>query len=214
MADEKLPQFAEDDDLARAKAFWKDNGKSIVFGIVLGLGGIAGFNYWQSYQQHQGESASALFDQMRPGIDAIGGLAIGQDLKDNFASSVYASLGALMLAKIFVEEGKYDVAEEELQWVLDNSPDPGIIHIARMRLGTVFLAMNQPQKVLDLLNNIDMGSFAGRYHELRGDAFAMRGNDGDVKMAREAYRNSIEILNSQSEPTDLIQLKLDNTTES
>ena len=76
MAEERPIQFAEDEDVARARAFWNENGKSIIVGIVLGLSGIVGFNYWQSYEQHRGESASMLFDQIRPGVDAIAALTV------------------------------------------------------------------------------------------------------------------------------------------
>ena len=105
MAEERPIQFAEDEDVARARAFWQENGKSIVTGVVLGLAGIVGFNYWQGYEQHRGESASLLFDQARPGTDAIAALTVGDELKENHASTVYAAMGAFSLAQIFVEEG-------------------------------------------------------------------------------------------------------------
>ncbi len=87
MAEEKKLHFAEDDDVARAKAFWKENGKPIIAGIVIGLSGIVGFNYWQSYQQYQGESASQLYDQIRPGVDAINAMTVAGELKEEFSSS-------------------------------------------------------------------------------------------------------------------------------
>ena len=32
------------------RTWWRENWKFILAGIVLGLGGLAGYNYWQKYQ--------------------------------------------------------------------------------------------------------------------------------------------------------------------
>ena len=210
MAEEKKLHFAEDDDVARAKAFWKENGKPIMAGIVIGLGGIVGFNYWQSYQQYQGESASQLYDQIRPGVDAINAMTVAGELKEEFSSSEYASLGAFTLARVFVDEGKLELAAEELKWVAENSVDPGLQHISRVRLASVYLALENPQQVLDLLNGIDGESFAARYHELMGDAYALRGTSGDSGKARNEYQQSMEQLPDYSGQSELIRLKMEN----
>ena len=47
MVEEKDIQYAKDEDLERAKALWKENGRSIVAGVVIGLSAIAGYNFWQ-----------------------------------------------------------------------------------------------------------------------------------------------------------------------
>ena len=210
MAEEKSIQFAEDEDVARARAFWQDNGKSIVTGVVLGLAGIVGFNYWQGYEQHQGESASLLFDQTRDGVDAIAALTVGEELKENHGSTVYAAMGAFSLARIFVEEGKYDVAAAELQWVLDNSEDAGMQHIARLRLASIYLAQERYDDVLGLLTASETGAFTSRYSELLGDAHAGRNGDGDVERARGLYAQSLDNLSQNSANAAAIQLKLDN----
>ena len=210
MAEEKPIQFAEDEDVARARAFWQDNGKSIVTGVVLGLAGIVGFNYWQSYEQHQGESASLLFDQTREGVDAIAALTVGEELKENHGSTVYAAMGAFSLARIFVEEGKYDVAAAELQWVLDNSEDAGMQHIARLRLASIYLAQDRFDDVLGLLKGSGSGAFSSRYSELLGDAHAGRNDAGDLERARELYTQSLASLSQNSANAAAIQLKLDN----
>lgn len=64
MVDENKPQFAEDSELERAKSLWKENGRSIIVGLSVGLASVFGYNYWQGYQQEQAESASILFDRL------------------------------------------------------------------------------------------------------------------------------------------------------
>ena len=37
----------EEEQVEKLKAWLKENGLSIVMGIVIGVGGIGGYNYWQ-----------------------------------------------------------------------------------------------------------------------------------------------------------------------
>ena len=44
------PHLAEDEELQKLKTWWKSNGTSIIVGIALGIGAIAGVNGWQCRQ--------------------------------------------------------------------------------------------------------------------------------------------------------------------
>ncbi len=214
MAEDRLPKFAEDDDVARARAFWNENGKSIMAGILIGLGGIVGFNYWNSYQQNHGEDASVLFDKLRSGQENIDLSSIADELKENYQSTAYADLAAFAMAKHYVENGELDAAAAELNWVIENAKDAGIMHISRLRLASVLLAQQKPEKTLEILTAVEKSSFASRYHELAGDAYVLRGQDGDSKLADNEYRKSLDTLPAGSSNAGLIQLKLDNLGES
>jgi predicted negative regulator of RcsB-dependent stress response len=210
MAEDKIPQFAEDDDLARARAFWKENGRSLIFGVVLGLGGIVGFNYWNSYQQNQSENASELFDKIRSDSNLENTTALADEIKSDYPKSAYSALGAFYLAKILVENDKLELAENELKWVVDNSQDEGITHVARIRLASVYLAMGKADNILELLTSIDEGTFTSRYQELMGDAYAQRNKQGDLDKAKESYESSLSSLPESSGQSGLLQLKIDN----
>ena len=153
---------------------------------------------------------SMLFDQIRPGVDAIAALTVGDELKENYGSSVYAAMGALSLAKIFVEEGKYDIAGEQLQWVLDNSQEPGLQHIARLRMASLLLAQEKYEEVLGMVTAVESSAFSARYNELAGDAYASRNQAGDLEKAREHYESSLEELPENSGNGIILQLKIDN----
>ena len=49
------PRYSEDEHAERLKEWWKKNGTSIIFGVVIGVGAIAGVNYWRDYTQTQSE---------------------------------------------------------------------------------------------------------------------------------------------------------------
>lgn len=212
MVENLEPQFAEDEDLERAKKFWNENGRSITAGVVLGLGAIVGYNGWQSWQQSQGENASTLFENLSdPAVtlDAAAGLA--EDLKQDFGASPYATHGALLMAKREVVAGNLDRASEQLRWVLNNSKEEGLKHMARIRLSMLLLAEDDASSVLGLLDEVGGGAtggeFSARYYEIAGDAHALV---GDLEAARKAYENSEEAQLAGSATAALVRLKIEN----
>lgn len=229
MAEDKLPHFAEDDNVVRARAFWNENGKPIIVGIIIGLSGIVGYNYWQNYQQTEKEKASVIFAELRAGqrgleveFDVDIGLEIdtsidiapmANELKEKYSSTAYANLAAFALAKQFVEKNDLASAAHELNWVIDNSGDPGFRHIAKLRMASVLLAQENPAQALEILTTSDKGSFESRYHELIGDVYVQRGQNGDSEQARIEYQKSLQALPDGSDNAKLIQLKLDSVGE-
>ena len=213
MADERYPRFSGNDDVSRARALWQQNGKSIIFGIALGLAGIAGFNYWEYHKQSQGEQASSLYQQVLSATESAQAQTASERLKTDFGDTIYAALAVFSRARALVEEQDYAAAIEQLEWTLDNSRDEHIRHIARQRLALVYIAADEPQSAIDLLSIDDMGNFEARYQEILGDAFVKRAQAGDLELARQAYQSSLEKNLNNETDTELLQLKLRNTGE-
>jgi predicted negative regulator of RcsB-dependent stress response len=212
MVEEVEPQFAEDEDLERAKAFWKENGRSIISGIVLGVLAIGGYNGWQYWQKTQGENASTLYENMQDAsITYEAAAAIAKDLKDDYGATPYATGGALLMAKRNVENGALSEAGSQLEWVLSNSKDIGLQHVARIRLAMIRLAESDADGVLVLVDEYaGAGSeteFVSRYLELKGDAHAAK---GEIDAARAAYSQAHESLPASALNETLLKLKLDN----
>ena len=46
----------EEQQVEAIKKWWQENGKSLIAGIVIGLGGIVGWQGWQTYQIEQAEA--------------------------------------------------------------------------------------------------------------------------------------------------------------
>ena len=235
MADEDKPQFAQDPELERAKAWWKDHGRAIVGGAVIGLSAVIGFNYWQHHQETQAETASNLFEQLQYLIqteadaeddadatdetetetdtetDSESTAAIqatADELMSAYASTPYAIHAAFALAKLAVDGGDLDRGAQALEWVLANSEDDGLLHIARLRLASVLLATGAADDAVALLQS-QIGETAGfgtRYNELIGDAYLQK---GDTAGARSAYEASVEALPPASAERAVLKLKLD-----
>ena len=208
MAEELEPQLARDEDLERAKAFWKENGRSIIVGVVLGVAGIGGYNGWQWWQKEQGEGGSMLYENLlRDDVSYDAAKGLTNDLRADYSRTPYPAMAGLAMAKRAVEQGDNAEARSQLQWVVDNAGDEAMSHIARLRLAMILLSEGKSSGVLSLLDGIDSPQFGGRYAELRGDAHVAAGNKD---AARVAYNDSMERLAAGASNRALLKLKLDN----
>lgn len=230
MAEPNKTQFV-DSDLQRAKVWWKEYGRALVGGAVIGLFAVVGFNYWQHREQTQAETASNLFEDLRDLVAIEAAAAADEEaeaaenepaeseaaeaiestadrLMTDYPSTPYATHAAFVLAKHFVESGQLGQAGQALEWILDNTEDSALQHIARLRLASVLLAREETDSAISLLQAQvnDTAGFTALYNELVGDAYLQ---NGDLVGARSAYQSSMEQLPQGSVGRFLIKLKLD-----
>jgi predicted negative regulator of RcsB-dependent stress response len=200
-------ELAEDEDLARAKAWWKENGSSIIGGIVIGTILVFGYNFWQSYQQeHAREVAQLYVEYSRAGEDS-GTLDSLLEADDSVA---YSQLARLKAAKVATDAGEFETAEQLFISVLDSKTDSGILAITSLRLAMIYLANDKPDEALASLekySNSNLPLMQARVEELKGDIYMQR---GDIEKARSHFETSVGLLTELRQPLQLIQLKLDN----
>jgi predicted negative regulator of RcsB-dependent stress response len=126
----------------------------------------------------------------------------GKRLIGEYAGSAYASLAALELAKLAYQRGEKSVARNHLEWVTESAPDPALGEIARLRLGSLLLDMEDWSALEALLAQPADSAFVGEFAVLRGDMAAARGDD---EAALAAYN---EALVSGVENTELLRMKM------
>jgi len=181
----------EEEQVEAIKKWWKENGKSVVGGIVLGFAVIGGWQGWQGYQRNQGEAASMHYDVMRQAVqlDQIEqAIENGKRLISDHGSTAYASFAALELARLAYNRGEPAVARGHLQWVVDAAPDPALRDLARLRLGRLLLDSGELDALQQLLGTKPLPAFAGAFTELQGDLARAR---GDLEQARVAYQDAL-----------------------
>ena len=180
----------EEEQVERLKAWLKENGLSIVFGIVIGVGGIGGYNYWVHVQETTAARASSHFTQL---IDALADDNIA-DLQEQaeiliaeHTSSDYALMAHLALARNHVANAEFKQAEEALQQVVGSAAQRPLAYIARTRLASVQLQTEQYEQALATLSVEFPDEFAALVDELRGDVLALQGKNSE---AIAAYRKA------------------------
>ena len=214
MTDEQQgPQmhFAQDDETEKLKQWWKRNGTGIVAGIVIGVGGVSGIQGWRMYQDYQANQASALYQQMlgaASGVDTGMTTRAAEALISDHATSGYADIARLMLARLAVDAGDLDTGKEALNGLLSSSSDPVMRHAARVRLAVLALQDGNPEQIKALAAQEDSEGFVSHYQELLGDALA---ESGQWEAAREAYQQALVELTPESPAAQLLNAKLNMT---
>lgn len=162
----------DEQQVEELKNWFKENGTPLLFvGAVLLLG-LSGWRYYQSSQETNAQQAATVYFQMMTMMQTDKELADAQarSLIDQFPNTPYRDLAALSLAKLAVDEKRYDEAKLHLQWLVEHSKQKAIPDVARLRLVYVFMAEEEWQAALDLLENPVVGeSFAALYLETKGD---------------------------------------------
>jgi len=195
----------EDEQLEAVKKWWKENGASIVIGVVLGLAVLFGWQGWKSYRLAEGQTASNLYFSMQNQAasgDADAALVTGKRLLGEHTGSVYASFAAFKLAQLAYERGDKASAVENLGWVVSNAPDRVVADLARVRLARAYVDQQQWDLANAQLDAVDPDFMPGSVAEMRGDIAQAR---GDLEAARRAYA---EALASPDEVLGTVRLKL------
>jgi len=192
------------------KKWWKENGRTVIFGLLLGAGGVVGWTSWRTYTHSREEHASMIYEQL---LGSSGSQAASKAVKaagallEDMPGSGYAALSALVLADQ-AHAGKQPAeAQRLLTWVLDHSDDQGLRLVARLRLARLLLEGKNYDGALALLDNVEAGPFAAAFDEVRGDVQHARGKAG---AARTAYSQALQAMTAGDPDRDRLRMKLDD----
>ena len=200
----------EDEQVEALKKWWKENGNSAIFGVVLGLGAIFGWREWQDYQLEQAASASTLYQQMVAAARDENGSDIDKfanDIRANYDNTAYAVFARLAQAKQAVENNELDTAMEDLRWAFDNTDEQGLRHIIKLRMARVLMAQSKIEEARKLVSSGEHGKFSVAYLELKADLLR---KESKISDAREAYMEAIKVAQAENQDTAILDMKLDD----
>jgi len=196
--------LTEDEQVEALKKWWRENGKAIIGGAVLGLALVGGWQAWQSYQKGQADLASAYYEEFmlaaKAGDDSA--MAQGERLLQRHGDSSYGHFAGLELAALAYKQGDKSKATEHLGWVMAEADEPAISQLARLRLCRLLIDSGELDRAASLIKEAPEDSYAGEFAALRGD-LAMQ--QGDRTQARAAYQ---EALLKGAGDAELIRMKL------
>lgn len=197
-----------DDEQAEAiKKWWRENGRAVVLGVVIGLSVVVGVRYWFHYTKDQSNDASIIYSQIEKAMannEAEVILEKGQELVSNFSNTSYAVMAGLIMAKVELEAGKPDLAKDRLQWVISNGNEE-LQHTARLRLARLLLDSDNVKEADALIAGIKSAGYAAAYEELRADIALANGN---TTQARELYR--LALAGANGPRREFLQMKIDD----
>ncbi|MDJ0779295.1 MAG: tetratricopeptide repeat protein [Gammaproteobacteria bacterium] len=199
----------EEEQVEKLKTWLRENGMSIVLGIVIGVGGLGGYRYWEHHQESQAQHASSAYIRM---MDALASQDYEQlelhakRIIDEHAELEYAQLARLALARGHVEQAKFDAAQQVLQAIVGTAAQSPVGYVARTRLAAVQLQQQQFEPALATLAVSFPPEFAAQVDELRGDIYRRQGNTAG---AIEAYRKA-QSADPPPANVEFLRQKLDN----
>ncbi|EED32609.1 Tetratricopeptide repeat family protein [gamma proteobacterium NOR5-3] len=189
---------SEEEQVEALKRWWKENGRSTLIGIALALGLGFGWQAWQKTQQLAAENASNLYQQMLQVLSTQDeqagtvGRQLATQLKEQHRGTVYAQFAAMHLARLAVNDGQLQAAEQELRWTLSMaSGNDDIQQVAQLRLARVLASLEKPDEALDLLQGANP-DYQASYAIARGDIFLSQGLEAEAFAAYESALATME----------------------
>lgn len=199
---------ADDEQLDRLREFWAQYGKALMLGLAVGVALLASWFGWQTWQARQQTDAALAFhqiEQLSAAHQPQQAIEAARKLAADHGGTVYAALALLVGAHEAMRQNDPAKAAIYLQKLIDQTKEPAIVAVARLRLARVEWAQNKPDAALATLKTQKPpASFVPLYDELTGDIEASQKH---WAAARSAYEQALA---GPGADTAFVRIKLDN----
>lgn len=196
-----MEDLSDNEREEQLRQWWSENWLWIFGGVALGLGALAGWQYWQKSRFAAAESDEysymAVIESLSKNDRDTAAKKAG-DLRALHPKSPYADQSDLAIARADIGQQQLDDAAKRLRTVADASRDPQLRLIAQSRLARVLAEQGKYDDALKLLDPTQAGAFAPLYHEIRGDVLAAK---GDAAAARQEYDAALAAPGNTGDPT-------------
>lgn len=196
----------EEEQVEAIKKWWKENGTSVVAGLVIGLGAVFGWQGWTSYQERIKKEASVSFNQLLTAVDRKDDESASSQaelLRMEYDSTSYAVFAAMTQARLKLQQGDSAAARSQLEWAMQNSSDKSLTHLIQLNLARVLLNDGDLDGATKLAD-VKEGGFSGEFAALRGDIAVAK---QDAASAHEAYTLALSLNVTNPE---MVEMKLDD----
>ncbi len=200
-----MSYLTDEEKAERIKEWWKDNGAAIIGGLVIGIAGLFGWNWWTDRQDERAEAASELFTMVLSHVEAgqyMQASALATELAEKGRRTPYASMGWALMADVAVRQGDPERAIHALEQAREMARDKGYRQIIALRLARHLVAAERLSEAEGALADVTSEAFAGLRAEVRGDIARAR---GDSEQARQHYEEAL----AAGHDTEFLRLKLD-----
>ena len=149
----------EEQQVEALKKWWKENGKQIIVGAVVGIAAVTGWKTYVDYSANQTAQASALFEQVikdTAGTKESNKAAVFEKIKKQYAGTPYYSASGLVVAKSYYDAGEKEKAINILnELILDNSNEV-ITYVAIERKARILIDLGKADDAIKTLS-VDTG---------------------------------------------------------
>ncbi|MEE9452182.1 MAG: tetratricopeptide repeat protein [Gammaproteobacteria bacterium] len=202
--------LTEEEQIDRFKMWWKKYGNTLLTVILIIVIAYTGWRWQQQRTSSNLSQASAAYEQILVEV-AVGDVEDieirANDIMETYSNTIYAQMAALLLAQQVAYAGDLPAAAQHLQWVIDQSRNNSLKQIAKIRAARIFLADEESQLALEVLQPVDDKVFLPLIEQMRGDIYL---HDKDYDKARQAYNKALEAVVTPGMVDRFLQMKLNN----
>ncbi len=198
----------EQEQLEALKAFWKQWGNLISWGLTAVLLAYASWVGWNWWQRDQGAKASALYEQLSNQVEAGDvdkATAAFAVLKERFPSTVAAAQGALLQARLQHDKQNDDGARATLAWAAQNAGDALYQDLARLRLAGLQIDAKQLDEAGKTLDAVKAADFSALVADRRGDIAVLQSKP---EVAKAEYLKAYQAMDKTLDYRQLVEAKL------
>lgn len=202
--------YDEHEQGERVRRWLQNNGLALIIAVVLALGGVFGFQQYQRSQIESQSAAASYFNTLQSLIESEQ-LEMAEDYfaeLENLDQSGYYKLGAMTMAKAYVDAGRLGPAVNIYQILMARSDIDSLRGLIGLRLARLLSGQGDVDGALAVLSAPAPIGYEGPWAEVRGDIYF---SEGQLEQARQAYQAALDSPNDMGFGTALIQMKLDAT---
>ncbi|MDT8448993.1 MAG: tetratricopeptide repeat protein [Wenzhouxiangellaceae bacterium] len=201
--------YDEHEQSERVRNWLRENGVSILMGVVLALAGIFGWRQWQDYRAEQAALANEYFTVIQQDLQADRLESAAEQfaaMREAAGSNGYVALAGMLLASSQAEAGNNDAAAGILSDLLGGGKWKALEPLIRLRLAQVESARDNAEAGLALLQGDPPTGFEALWYETRGDLLR---DLGRLEQAANAYSLAVEQLRGEGSNFRQARTKLD-----
>ncbi len=204
----------EQEQIDEFKAWWKQHGNKVIWGVTAFLVIVGGGRAWQTWSYNQASEASMMFDgavQAASMDDLKSTKSVTAQIMENQAwyqlgGKAYAAPAAWLAGRVNLENGDLKSARAQYEYALEHATDDGVEQLARLRLAAIRFEDKDLPGALSLLEAAFDPAFQGLAAQLKGDILI---EQGKTEEARAAYKLALEKSDEKSALKPLLEIRLD-----
>ncbi|MFO8153362.1 YfgM family protein [Thioalkalivibrio sp.] len=200
-----MSDLTDEEKGERIKQWWSDNGSAVIGGVILGIAGLFGWNWWTDRQADRAEAASELYMMVRSHVEAgqfAQASALAPELAENGRGTPYVSMGWALIADAAVRQDDSERAIHALEQARSAAVEAGYRQVMSLRLARHLVAAERVDEAEAVLADVTSDAFSGLRAEVRGDIARARGENEE---ARRRYEEAL----AAGHDTEFLRLKLD-----
>ena len=199
----------EQEQISNLKYIWQKGGKYIAILIILAIIAYLANVFWNWRNESKAASAAVVYANFEDAValkDMHKVMNYTSQLHEEYPATEYSAMASLEAAKLAWQDKNTATTSQQLNWVIDNAKDKGLVSVARLRLADVYIDNKQFDKAMQQLLQPHEASFDVLYYTKRGDLYVAK---GQLDRARDAYKEAIRRTGQNSDIAQSIQLRLD-----